>query len=59
MLSSNVDKIIKASGYEIGFIHKQMGMDNVSFYTKRKYGKFTIDELENLFKIIDIEKIGY
>ena len=53
----NVDFVIKASGYKIGHLQKEMGMDNASFYTKRKKGKFTVDELERLFTIIDISKL--
>jgi len=56
-INNSVDLIIKKSGYKIAYLYHEMGMDNASFYTKRKHGKFTADELERLFKIIDIEKI--
>ncbi len=56
-LSASVDVIIKSSGYKIGYLQKQMGMDNVSFYNKRKHAKFTPGELKKLFEIIDIERL--
>jgi len=57
ILSQNIDPIIKMSGLKIGHLQKEMGMDNVTFYTRRRYGKFSIDELERLLKIIDVEKL--
>lgn len=57
ILSKNIDPIIKMSGLKIGHLQREMGMDNVTFYTRRKHGKFSIDELERLLKIIDIEKL--
>jgi len=56
-LATSVDVIIKSSGYKIGYLQEQMGMDNVSFYNKRKHAKFSTSELKKLFKIIDVEKI--
>lgn len=56
-LNDNVDLIIKKSGYKISYLYEQMGMDNNSFYIKRKKGTFTPDQLMKLFEIIDLEKL--
>ena len=56
-ISANVDRLIKISGYKIGYIQKEMGIDNASFYYKRKKAKFTVDEIETLLDIINIEKM--
>ena len=56
-INNSIDLIIKKSGYKVSYIYEQMGMDNNSFYMKRKHGKFTAKELMKLFTIIDIEKL--
>ena len=56
-INQNVDIIIKKSGYKVSYLYEQMGMDNNSFYLKRKNGKFTPSELMKLFAIIDVEKL--
>lgn len=56
-INDNVDLIIKKSGYKISYLYEQMGMDNNSFYIKRKKGTFTPDQLMKLFEIIDLEKL--
>jgi len=56
-LQENVSKLIEISGYRLSFITDKMGMDRTSFYYKRKNSKFTIEELEKLFDVIDIEKL--
>lgn len=57
VISNSVDKIIKKSGYKIGYLQEQMGMDNVSFYNKRKHGKFSTGELMRLMNIIKVEEL--
>ena len=56
-INDNIDLIIKKSGYKISYLYEQMGMDNHSFYIKRKKGNFTPDQLMKLFEIIDLEKL--
>ena len=56
-ISKNIDRLIKLSGYRIGHVQKEMGIDNASFYYKRKQAKFTVEEIEKLLDIIDIEKL--
>ena len=56
-INQNVDSIIKKSGYKVSYLYKEMGMDNNSFYLKRKRGNFTPEELMKLFSIIDLERL--
>ena len=56
-ISANIDRLIKLSGYKIGYIQKQMGINNASFYYKRKKAKFTVDEIERLLDVINIENL--
>ncbi len=56
-ITNNIDKLIKASGYKIAWIEEQMGMDRVSFYTKRKQNKFSLDEIEKLMDIIRADEL--
>lgn len=56
-IAASVDRLIKASGYKIAHVQKEMGMNNASFYQKRKQAKFTPDELQKLFTIINIDKL--
>lgn len=57
VIAHNIDTLIKVSGYKIKFVQEQMGMDNVSFYNKRKHAKFSIDEIEKLLDILNIDAI--
>jgi len=56
-LTSNIDAIIKASGYKLEFLQREMNMDRVTFYRKRKKGTFTADEIERLFEIMDVDRL--
>lgn len=56
-ITNNIDKLIKVSGYKISWIEEQMGMDRVSFYTKRKQNKFSLDEIEKLMSIIRADEL--
>ena len=56
-ITTNIDKLIKASGYKISWIEDQMGMDRVSFYNKRKHNKFSVDEIEKLLSIIRADEL--
>ena len=56
-ISGGVDRLIKLSGYRIGYVQKEMGINNASFYYKRKQAKFRIEEIERILDIIDIDKL--
>ena len=51
-LQKNVDKLIKLSGYRIGYITDNLGMDKTSFYLKRKNANFSPEEFQKLLMII-------
>lgn len=53
----SVDAIIKESGFRINYITEKMNMPSVTFYHKRKNAGFTISEMEQLFEIINTDKI--
>ena len=57
LIANNIDKIIKCSGYKISHIEKELNMDRVSFYKKRKNGSFSLEEMERLVNILDTEKL--
>lgn len=56
-LAKNVDKIIEVSGFRKDYIMKELQMDRTSFYKKRKEAKFTVDEMERLFEIINVDRL--
>ncbi len=56
-INRSLDVVIKNSGYKISYLYDQMGMNNNSFYIKRKNGTFSPSELIKLFSIIDLEKL--
>ena len=57
VITNNIDKLIKASGYKITWIESQMGMDRVSFYNKRKNNKFSLDEVEKLLNVLRADEL--
>lgn len=56
-LQSNVDNLIKASGYRIEFVANEMGMDRTSFYLKRKKKNFTPQEIKSFLTVIRADEL--
>ncbi len=57
IIQSNVDLLIKESGYRMSFIYEKLGMDKTSFYLKRKHANFSVDEIERLLVIIRADEL--
>ena len=57
LIQKNIDKIIERSGYRLGYISDNLGMDKTSFYLKRKNASFSPAELKRLLLIIKADDL--
>ncbi|WP_157278779.1 hypothetical protein [Olivibacter sitiensis] len=53
----NINFFIKQSGYKVEFLAQKLDMPRMTFYHKRKNAGFTVEEMEKLFDIINVEHI--
>ena len=56
-IMNHIDDFIKQSGYKIGFLEKQLNVNKVTFWRKRKNGTFTLSEMEILSAYIFTQEI--
>jgi predicted transcriptional regulator len=53
---SQVDEIIKQTGYKGKFIAEKMGLPESTFYQKKRQKSFTFEEIKQLVELMDDEE---
>ena len=56
-LCLHVTDLINLSGYRLDYIREKIGLSKPGFYSKRKKGFFTPDEMQKILNIIDSQEL--
>jgi hypothetical protein len=51
---SNIDTLIKKSGYKPSFIANSLKLSRSAFYAKRRTNNFTIDEVDKILRLLSV-----